>query len=241
MKINSMDKCPLIVCIAASFIFIAYGGSETSANKETVAQLPCPTWYADNEWNISVWATYTFTDEQYRDPTRVGLPGGDRYIQSDHAWGGGLEGKYFFRRYLGVGVEGYVLDSTRTQGTLGFGDILGGNSRVLGSAAGTLTLRYPFRCSRFSPYLFAGGGVIFGGGERDQLVVVRRGIVKNEPFKILGPGHEGSRTEVLGQFGAGLEVRLMPHIGLINDFSWNVINDSSNNFGMVRSGINFAF
>ncbi|PYK44262.1 MAG: hypothetical protein DME46_06655 [Verrucomicrobia bacterium] len=84
-------------------------------------------------------------------------------------------------------------------------------------------------------------GVIFGGGERDQLVVVRRGIVNNEPFKILEPGHEGSRTEVLGQFGAGLEVRLTPHIGLINDFSWNVINGSSNNFGMVRSGINFAF
>ena len=34
---------------------------------------------------------------------------------------------------------------------------------------------------------------------------------------------------------------LTPHIGLINDFSWNVIEGRDNNFGMVRTGINFAF
>jgi hypothetical protein len=39
----------------------------------------------------------------------------------------------------------------------------------------------------------------------------------------------------------GGEVRLTPHIGLINDFSWNVIGGQNNNFGMVRSGLTFAF
>ena len=34
---------------------------------------------------------------------------------------------------------------------------------------------------------------------------------------------------------------LTPHIGIINDFSWNVVNGSHNNFEMVRSGIDFAF
>jgi hypothetical protein len=46
---------------------------------------------------------------------------------------------------------------------------------------------------------------------------------------------------LVGQFGGGVEVRLTPHIGWINDFSWNVINGPENNFGMVRSGLNFAF
>jgi hypothetical protein len=36
-------------------------------------------------------------------------------------------------------------------------------------------------------------------------------------------------------------VRLTPHTGLINDFSWNIIEGSNNNFGMARTGINFAF
>jgi hypothetical protein len=226
-----MNKFPLLVSIAAAFVSVAHGGPEISASKETVAA--CPDWYADTEWNVGVWGAYAFTSEQYRD---------DRYIESDHAWGGGLDAKYFFRRYFGIGIEGYVLDSTRTRGSLvRLGDI-GGNSRAIGSVAGTFTLRYPFRCSRFSPYAFAGGGVIFGGGERDSFVVVRKGIdFFGDRFSILDASHEGSRTEAFGQFGAGLEVRLTPHIGLTSDFSWNVIDGPSNNFGMVRSGINFGF
>ena len=31
------------------------------------------------------------------------------------------------------------------------------------------------------------------------------------------------------------------HIGWMNDFSWNVVDGSKNNFGMVRSGLTVAF
>ena len=41
-------------------------------------------------------------------------------------------------------------------------------------------------------------------------------------------------------FAGGIEIRITPHIGRINDFSWNVVNGPDNNVGMVRSGINFA-
>jgi hypothetical protein len=50
-----------------------------------------------------------------------------------------------------------------------------------------------------------------------------------------------SNAKGIGQFGGGIEVRVTPHIGIMNDFSWNVINGSNNNFGMVRTGIRFAF
>jgi hypothetical protein len=53
--------------------------------------------------------------------------------------------------------------------------------------------------------------------------------------------HLGATTEEVGQFGAGLEIPLMPHIGWISDFSWNVVNGQDNNFGMVRTRVNFAF
>jgi hypothetical protein len=45
----------------------------------------------------------------------------------------------------------------------------------------------------------------------------------------------------VGQVGGGFEIRLTPHLGLLNDFSWNVVSGSNNNFGMIRTGLNIAF
>ena len=53
--------------------------------------------------------------------------------------------------------------------------------------------------------------------------------------------HHGSQTKLLGQFGAGLETRITRNFGWINDLSFGVIEGPRNNFGMVRTGINFAF
>jgi hypothetical protein len=97
---------------------------------------------------------------------------------------------------------------------------------------GTFTLRYPLGCSRFTPYLFAGSGAIFGGGQTTTLLM----LVDEEITS-----RSGARTKAVGQFGGGLEVRLTPHIGIINDFTWNVIDGRDNNFGMARTGIDFAF
>ena len=51
----------------------------------------------------------------------------------------------------------------------------------------------------------------------------------------------GDDTEMIGQFGGGLECRITHHIGITTDYSWNVIDGPQNNFGMVRAGVNFAF
>jgi len=118
-----------------------------------------------------------------------------------------------------------------------------------------LTLRYPFHCSRFSPYIFGAGGAIFGGGQRPinqwfregpggTAVTGPGGLISNggEGFDILKTvGRTGSETEGIGQVGGGLEVRVTPHIGWISDFSWNFVSGPQNNFGMVRTGVNFAF
>jgi hypothetical protein len=99
---------------------------------------------------------------------------------------------------------------------------------------GTFTLRYPIHCSRFSPYAWAGGGAIFGGGERDLFHI-------DSAADALTTEHTDSTTEAVGQFGGGLEIRFTRHIGWMNDFSWNVVDGPKNNFGMARSGLNFAF
>lgn len=246
-----------LLCIAA-IISAAVAGTETYSGKEMkqVAPAPCPQWYADNEWNISLWGTYAATGtesalnslahiDQSTEVTGHTVYGTfDKYLGGDHAWGGGIDLKYFFRRYFGIGVEGFVLNAHRAGFNIekGFGPLAAtkertSDERAVGEVLGTFTLRYPIQCSRFSPYVWAGGGVIFGGGERDEIVV--DGFAPEGPF--FHTVHHGTSTEAVGQFGGGLEFRLTPQIGWMNDFSWNVINGPQNNFGMVRSGLTFAF
>jgi hypothetical protein len=171
--------------------------------QQTTSQ-PTPEWYRDQEWNIDLFGAYAFTARPYRS---------DRYLGVDHAWGGGIDANYMFSRYLGVGVEGFALDA----------------DDVIGQASGNLIFRYPIPGTRFAPYGYAGGGVIFSGSRVEDLVDRGRSDRRN------------SDAEGLGQFGAGFEVRVTPHIGIINDFSWNVVNGDRNDFGIVRSGVRFAF
>jgi hypothetical protein len=110
---------------------------------------------------------------------------------------------------------------------------------VIGGVLGTLTLRYPIPCSRFAPYVFGGAGGIFGGGQKQ---VNERFVEPGEGFDILATtGHTDSEARAIGQIGGGMEIRLTPHIGWVSDFSWNFVDGPNNNFGMVRTGVNFAF
>ena len=230
----------LLSCLAGIGLFAsaAFAGVEYSGKEmKQVAPPPCPEWYADREFNVSLWGTYIFSGTNWED---------DRYIEADHAWGGGADIKYFFMRYFGVGIEGWAASARQArQGTfIDFSDEVfesrtGRVNNTIGSVLGTLTLRYPIPCTRFAPYIFGGGGAIFGGGQRPKNVRV---IESDEGFDIIETqGFTGSETEALGQVGGGMEIRLTPHIGWVSDFSWNFVDGPNNNFGMVRTGVNFAF
>src|SRR5262245_49169410 len=220
----------------ATIASVAFAGSEYSGKEmKQVVPPACPEWYADNEWNVSLWGTYVFTGNEWRN---------DRYIESDHAWGGGIDAKYFFHRYFGIGIEGWVVGARREfediTGVEVFQVSTGHESRAVGSVLGTFTLRSPIHCSCFAPYVWAGGGAIFGGGQRERFhETLPDGNLVVLP--VATTEHLGATTEAVGQLGTGLEIRFTPHIGLISDFSWNVVNGRDNNFGMVRTGINFAF
>jgi len=227
-----MKKLIVSLLGVAAISSIGFAGTETYSGKEMkqVAPPPCPEWYADREFNVGLWGTYVFTGNDWRN---------DRYIEADHAWGGGIDLKYFFWRYIGVGIEGWAVDARRSFEEVTGTEVfqfsgIGHESRAVGSVLGTLTLRYPIPCTRFAPYVFGGGGGIFGGGERTQFVVTG-------PLPTIRTEETDSETRAIGQVGGGLEIRFTPHIGWINDFSWNFVDGPNNNFGMVRSGINFAF
>ncbi len=257
-----MKKLTLTLIILSAFY--GFAGAGGPPGKGEVAP-SCPQWYSDNEWNINLSLAYAFTGTEFApNPDLIDLIQSssegetvygtfDQYMGNDHAWGGSVDVKYFFARYFGVGIQGSGFNATRS----GFDiesrpldDVLSlqktTNQRAIGSVLGTFTLRYPVPCSRFAPYTWAGVGAIFGGGESDHIVTSEiPGVVPPEesdvPFVNASTVHSGTKTELMGQFGGGLEIRVTRHIGWTNDLSWNVVNGPHNDFGMVRTGINFAF
>ena len=235
---NKLKKLLLAVLGTVAVVSGAFAGTEAYYGKEQVPPLPCPAWYADREFNIGIWGTYIFTGNEWAN---------DRYLETDHAWGGGIDLKYFFCRYVGVGIEGWGVDARQAQEDV-FIDFsediferrIRHQNNAIGSVLGTLTLRYPIPCTRFAPYIFGGGGAIFGGGQR-TFFVLTTDVEEGEENDVVVTRRTGSETEAIGQIGGGIEVRFTPHIGWVSDFSWNFVDGPSNNFGMARTGVNFAF
>jgi len=246
MKLFLSVGCALICSLVS-----ARAGSELSSPKETIAPAPCQGWYRDSEWDLGISGIYAFTAADYPkfENSNGFLPLSeievDRYLETDHAWGGGIDAKYFFKRFFGVGFEGFVLDARQSYADVfvaAIGSVVVNqpfyfrtsySREAVGSALATFTLRYPMGCSRFAPYVWLGGGTIFGGGR------VTRSELR--PGDAVVTFRSGSKTEAIGQVGGGFEVRITQHIGWTNDFSWNVVDGRDNNFGMARTGINFAF
>jgi hypothetical protein len=243
-----MKQFTLAFAVFCALCAVSFAGPEQYSGKEMkqVAPVPCPEWYADSEWNVSIWGTYALTGTE---SSRSGIEDADdnnvfgsydRFLGGDHAWGGGADVKYFFHRYFGVGIEGFALAARDTHAVFeqapDFADeeFYQVDHHTVGGVLGTFTLRYPFHCSRFSPYIWVGGGGVFGGHNDAGFTV---------PFDEVSESRVLNDTEsrAVGQFGGGLEVRITRHIGIIGDFSWNVVDGTKNNFGMARTGLNFAF
>lgn len=80
---------------------------------------------------------------------------------NDDIWGGGLGMNYFFDRYVGLGIEGMLLDSDRFSNR-------SDRSGTLGALNGFVSLRFPIEELRLAPYILGGGGGFFGNGTQGQ-------------------------------------------------------------------------
>src|SRR4051812_2201137 len=209
----------LAIVLLAAFAGLTQAGTVSGKEMKQAAVAPCDEYYANNEWNVQLWGTYAFTGTEYNpnvDPvdlivsTTEGatvLGSFDKYIGGDHAWGGGGDVKYFFMRYFGIGIQGFVLGAKKSGFDIDFDDeeevffherTL--HRRAIGSVLGTFTLRYPVPCTRFAPYAWAGVGAIFGGGESDTLTThVEEDEEIGLPQPILGgPKQEEGGEELEG-------------------------------------------
>ena len=224
-----MKKLTLSLCAAVAMTAAAYAGTETYSQSKSVAPPPCPEWYADNEFNLTLSGVWAPTGNRWRE---------DTYLVADHGWGGSLDAKYFIHRYFGFGIQGNLIRvNSHILEDNGFTrERIGGDTRMIGSLLGTFTLRFPISCSRWAPYAWIGGGGIFGGGQDHEFL-----FDATAPLGIVDRIYPDEKTKIMGQVGGGFEVRFTPKVGWTNDFSWNIVSGSNNNFGMACTGINFAF
>jgi hypothetical protein len=230
-----MKKLTLTLCAVTAMVSAAYAGTSSYSGKEmkqAVEQAPCPEWYADNEWNVGISGIYAPTANEYREDTYLGV---------DHAWGGAIDAKYFFRRYFGLGFQAFGLSANR--GNNGLDDFFGNDfdfdddddSQFIGGALGTFTFRYPIPCSRFAPYAWVGGGLIFGGEDGSF------NFDDDDDFDDFFDNGDTDDARLMGQYGVGFETRFTPRIGWTNDVSFNHVEGGQNDFFQFRTGINFAF
>jgi len=152
----------------------------------------------------------------------IGQVSENQLFGRDDSWGGGVDVKYFWSKYFGVGIEGLGLAA---------------KTNFAGGGVLTFTARYPW--GRFAPYVTGGLGFIDGGSTEykffnKQNVIgtvvgpppdfdTRNGFVVNErEFWTVDPvGNHHVRA--LGQIGIGMEYRVTCHIGLMTDFTYNVV------------------
>src|SRR5437588_13071693 len=59
-----MKRLNLFLTLFFGMLLAAVAGTETYTGKEMkqVQPVPCPEWYADTEWNVSLWGAYAFTE-----------------------------------------------------------------------------------------------------------------------------------------------------------------------------------
>lgn len=133
----------------------------------------------------------------------------------DHAWGGGIGVNYFFQRNIGIGIEGTILDPR-------------GGGDVIGTAALNVFVRFPNDAACIAPYIYGGVGGIFNAESLDT-------------GDIPGRDDHDEDAYLIGHVGAGLEYRFTPNFGIFVDGRYTFVDESSNNFMAVRTGLRFAF
>jgi hypothetical protein len=139
--------------------------------------------FGDDETTVDIFGTYSAVD-------------GDGAYED--GFGGGIGANKFFRRYFGVGLEGYFWDGAV-------------NGDVISSVAGSIIARYPIEKLRIAPYITGGIGGSFNSVDQ---------------FNLLG--------------GGGFDFRFTRNFGFFSDGRY-VWTDQTNDYGLIRAGLRFAF
>ena len=243
-----MKKLTLTLCALVAIVSAASAGVERYSGKDKTMAPPCTEYYGDREFNISAWGAFAFADTHNHTNEYYLLFG-------DLGGGGGIDVNYFFRRYFGVGIEGFGLfgqgfDGKNTVDRQLIAARLGSSETGSDNTEGVFAnfiLRYPYPCSHWAPYTWVGIGAVFAD-DNDQIDLEADRISRsNATGATVTSGSDFDRkivdnsARLTAQVGLGMEYRFTQHIGLKSDFAYHFVDGRGNNFGMTRLGVNFAF
>jgi hypothetical protein len=216
----------LVIAFASINVGVAYTDAQPcEATKQVKLAAPLQR-YIDNEPNV-MRGVYLLWGNAWHN---------SRHFESDQAWTDSDAIKYFFRRYFGVGLEGWAVNvKSRSVGVfidssteeLGIG--VGHESRVTGAVLDNLTLCYPIPCMRLLPYVVGGESAIFGGGERVRFVTAAE-LVKAEEAK----GEIEGIHQIDSKVGC-------PDIAFVTAFSRGVAAGTDNAVEVICNRTNFGF
>lgn len=218
-----MNKVTLSTLAAFAVAGTAFAGPAKEI-KQVVAPTP---FFQDTE--IALDAFYSFNDGQQQDPKLC--KNNIHILQPQYLTdgsGGGVGANFFFARYFGVGVEGNWWNGARDGISQATHDKLIAKGKDLPTSfdksaahqfTGNVILRYPIEFKSFglAPYILGGGGFIADGS-----------------------------CSGFGDVGAGVEVRLTPHVGVFSDWRWNFVGGTvngadKNDVSTTRAGVRFVF
>jgi hypothetical protein len=201
----------LAVVAFASHVVSASAGEAVASSKEVVAPPPPPPTSYFRSNEFSLGLFGSYGATFNHNTAAIG----------NHSWGGGVDGEYFPLQYVGVALEGNFFNEVP-------GDFFGS------TVTGNVILRYPldlvFPSVHLAPYAFGGVGGIFNQSSTFTRVTFGNNLHRS-----------GSKDEVLGDVGVGLEYRFTPHIGLFGDTRYDFVDGPKNNFLLTRFGIRYAF
>ncbi len=228
--------------IWGAYAFSANPGHNDFDKGRTEGELNIDPFTPDEDPFVFDYGTQTTTFPKSQNPderVNLGRYSKDELMGRDDTWGGGVDVKYFWSRYFGVGVEGLGLAA---------------KTNFAGGGLVTLTGRYPF--GRFAPYITGGIGFIDGGAAIYTFFNEKHTSASSAPLPGFLPPEPGEREfltydpisnhhlRALGQLGAGLEFRVTCHIGLMADFTWNFVfgqEDHADKFHLITEQGNETF
>jgi len=241
----------LAIAILTSPVLSSFAGEPVASWKNPIAPPPAPVeeLYRAHELQADFFGAYavtpdrgkrkhttTFENEDYNG-VPISLPitisQANRFL-GNHAWGGGGAISYFFTRNFGIGLEGTALRAT------------GDNQDVSGQFGLNVIGRLPIGDTGWAPYATAGiGGFIPGsnGNRFDESGNLNELSHPTDRYTMRVTVRDGNTESIIleGHAGIGIEYRFTKNIGIFTDGRFTFVEKAHNNYGLVRTGVRFAF
>jgi hypothetical protein len=206
----------LAIAILTSPVLSSFAGEPVANWKNPIVPPPAPVeeLYRAHELQAEFFGTYATRGNRK-----------NKFL-GNHAWGGGGAINYFFTRNFGLGLEGTALRAT------------GDNHDVSGQFGLNVIGRLPIGNTGWAPYATAGIGGFITGNNGSQFD--KSSELNGQTTRVTVHGNTESIL-LEGHAGLGIEYRFTKNIGIFTDGRFTFVEKSHNNYGLVRTGVRFAF